>query len=107
MEIEERTDGDVTILELKGRMVGGEDDELLREEVENLVEAGRLNIILDMANVPNVDSACLGEILHCHIEVTKEGGTLKLVNVNEKLRGLLTQTRIAWVHDDLLSDPSP
>jgi anti-anti-sigma factor len=107
MEIEERTEGDVTTLELKGRMAGGEDDELLREEVESLIEEGRLNIILDMADVPNVDSACLGEILHCHIKVTKTGGTLKLVNVNEKLRGLLTQTRIAWVHDDLLGDPSP
>ena len=107
MEIGERTDGDVTILELKGRMLGGEDDELLREEVEDLVEEGRLTIILDMAGVPNVDSACLGEILHCHVKVTKKGGMLKLVNVNEKLRGLLTQTRIAWVHDDLLGDPSP
>ena len=107
MEIEERTEGNVTILELKGRMAGGEDDELLREEVEHLVDAGRLNIVLDMANVPGIDSAGLGEILHCHIKVTKKGGTLKLVNVNERLRGLLTQTRIAWVHDDLLSDPSP
>ncbi len=107
MEIEERTEGDITILELKGRMAGGEDDELLREEVESLVEEGRLTILLNMANVPNVDSACLGEILHCHIRVTKKGGTLKLVNVNEKLRSLLTQTRIAWVHDDLLSDPLP
>ena len=107
MEIEERTDGDVTILALKGKMVGGEDDELLRDDVESLIEEGRLNIILDMANVPDVDSACLGEILHCHVKVTKTGGTLKLVNVNEKLRVLLTQTRIAFVHDDLLGDPSP
>ena len=107
MEIEERTDGDVIILELKGEMAGGEDDELLREEVESLIEEGRLKIVLDMANVPDVDSACLGEILHCHIKVTKMGGALKLVNVSEKLRGLLTQTRIAFVHDDLLGDPSP
>ncbi len=107
MEIEERTEGDATALYLKGKMMAGEDDELLREEVESLVEAGRLNIVLDMAGVPDIDSACLGEILHCHIKVTKTGGTLKLANVNEKLRGLLTQTRIAWVHDDLLSDPLP
>ena len=107
MEIEERTEGNVTTLYLKGKMMAGEDDELLREEVESLVEAGRVNIVLDMADVPDIDSACLGEILHCHIRVTKKGGTLKLVNVNEKLRGLLTQTRIAFVHDDLLGDPSP
>ena len=107
MEIEERSEGDITILELKGRMAGGEDDELLREEVESLIEEGRLKVILDMAGVPNVDSACLGEILHCHIGVTKEGGKLRLVNPSEKLRILLTRTKIAWVHEDLLSDPPP
>ena len=107
MEIEERTDGDVTTLFLRGKMMVGEGDELLREEVESLVEAGRINIILDMASVPGIDSACLGEILHCHISVTKKGGELKLANVSEKLRVLLTRTKIAWVHEDLLSDPSP
>ena len=107
MEINEKADGDVTIFKLKGKMVGGDDDELLREEVESLVDAGNCNIILDMAGVPDVDSACLDEILHCHIKVTKKGGMLKLVNVNEKLRGLLTQARIALVHDDLLLDPLP
>ena len=107
MEIEERTEGDVTILDLKGKMVGGEDDELLREKVESLVEAGGLNIVLDMASVSDIDSACLGEILHCHIKVTQKGGTLKLVNLSEKLRVLLARTRIAWVHEDLLSDPPP
>jgi anti-sigma B factor antagonist len=107
MEIEERTEGDVTTLYLKGKMMAGEDDELLREEVEGLVEAGRLNIVLDMANVPGIDSAGLGEILHCHIRVTKKGGKLRLVNLSEKLRVLLTRTKVAWVHEDLLSDPPP
>ncbi len=107
MEIEERAEDDVTILDLKGKMVGDEDDELLREQIEDLVEAGRLNILLNMADVADIDSACLGEILHCHIKVTQKGGTLKLVNLSEKLRNLLTRTRIAWVHEDLLLDPSP
>jgi anti-anti-sigma factor len=107
MKIQERTEGDVTILFIKGKMVGGVDDEVLREEVGSLVEAGKLNIVLDMAAVPDIDSACLGEILHCHIKVTKKGGELRLVNLNERLRVLLTRTKIAWVHEDLLSEPPP
>ena len=107
MEIEQRTEGDVTTLYLKGKMTVGEGDELLREEVETLIEMDRVNIVLDMASVPDIDSACLGEILHCHIRVTKEGGELRLANVSEKLRVLLTRTKIAWVHEDLLSEPSP
>lgn len=99
MEIEKRTEGDVTILFLKGRMVGGEADNLLRDSVEDLIEAGRVNIILDMAGVPDIDSACLGEILYCHINVSRKGGKLKLVNLSEKLRGLLSRTRLAWVEE--------
>ena len=105
MKIEERTEGDVTTLFLKGKMMVGEDDELLRERIAKLVEADRVNIVLDMANVVAIDSGCLGEILHCHITVTKKGGKLRLVNPSEKLQGLLTRTKIAWVHEDLLSDP--
>ena len=99
MEIEKRTEGDVTILFIKGRMVGGEGDEMLRDKVEDLMETGRVNIILDMAGVPDIDSACLGEILHCHITVSRKGGKLKLVNLSEKLRGLLSRTRVAWVEE--------
>lgn len=103
MEIEERTEDDVTTLFLKGKMMVGEDDILLRERLETLVEADRIHIVLDMASVPDIDSACLGEILHCHIRVTKKGGKLRLVNLSEKLRVLLTRTKVAWVHEDLLS----
>ena len=100
MEIEERTEGDVTILALKGRMLIGEADKLLRETVEDLIEAGRVNIVLDLASVPHIDSACLGEILHCQIEVNRNNGTLKLANLSEKLRRLLSRTRIAWIEED-------
>jgi anti-anti-sigma factor len=104
MEIEKKTEGDATTLFLKGRMVGGKADTMLRDWVEDLIDAGRVNIVLDMAGVPDIDSACLGEILHCHIEVSREGGKLKLCNLSEKLRGLLSRTRVAWVEDGEPSD---
>ena len=53
MEIEVRSEGDVTILLLKGTMVGGQGDELLRDKVERLVKTGQVRIHLDMAGVPD------------------------------------------------------
>jgi anti-sigma B factor antagonist len=97
MEIEERTEGDVTTLFLIGKMVIGEGDKLLREKVEDLVEAGRVNIVLDMAGVPDIDSLCLGEITRSQMTLSQKGGTLRLVNLNERLRELLTRTRLAWL----------
>jgi anti-anti-sigma factor len=100
MEIEERTEDDVTILVLKGRMRVGEADRLLRKKVKSLLEAGRVRVVLDMNDVPDIDSACLGEILHSQIKVGRVGGKLSLANLSEKLRSLLSRTRVAWLEED-------
>jgi anti-anti-sigma regulatory factor len=71
MEIEEKTEGDVTTLLLKGNMVCGEGDKQLRGKVEGLVEAGRVNIVLDMAGVPDIDSLCLGEITRSQMTASR------------------------------------
>jgi len=93
MEFEERTEGDVTILDLKGRMVGGDGVEL-RDEIEGLVEDGRIHITINMADVAYVDSACLGEIVLCHKMVTGVKGEFKLLNPSESLRTLLSRMRL-------------
>jgi anti-sigma B factor antagonist len=97
MELEQRTEGDATILLLKGKMLGGRDDELLRDVVEDLVDAGRVNIVLDLAEVPYIDSACLGEIIHSYTMVSRKNGSLKLAHLNERLKSLLSRTRLDWV----------
>jgi anti-anti-sigma factor len=98
LEIEERTEGDVTTFFLKGRMIGGDGVEL-REEVESLVRDGSLNVVLDLAGVTYVDSACLGEIVLCHKTVCREGGKFKLLNPNESLRTLLSRMRLLSLFD--------
>jgi anti-sigma B factor antagonist len=100
MEIDERIEGDVTILDLKGKMVGSDDGELLRVEIESLVEDGSVNIVLNLAGVTYVDSACLGELVRCHKTVTRNEGKLKLVNPSESLRTLLSRTRLWSLFDE-------
>ena len=90
MEIEQRTEGDVTTLFLKGKMLGGAGDKLLREKVETLVEAGRVNIVLDLSDLLYVDSAGLGEIVRCFTTVGRKNGKLKIINIPERLRDLLS-----------------
>jgi anti-anti-sigma factor len=99
MEIEERTEGDVTILDLKGRMVGDDGVEL-REEVEGLVDDGKVHIALNMADVTYVDSACLGEIVFCHKLLAGNKGELKLMNASESLRTLLSRMRLLSLFED-------
>ena len=78
MKIVERQVGDVTILDLHGKILIGEGDDALRDAVTRLVDGGKTKILLNLADVPYVDSAGLGEIVRCYTTVSRKGGRLKL-----------------------------
>ncbi len=100
MEIEGRTENDITILDLKGKMFGEEDAERLREEIEGLVEEGSVNIVLNLADLTYIDSTCLGEIVRSHRAVAQSGGKLKLTNPSKGLRTLLTRMRLLSLFEE-------
>ena len=52
MKIDERNEGDVTVLDLQGKMLIGEGDELLRDKINVLVDGGKTKIVLNLADVP-------------------------------------------------------
>ena len=83
MQIEERNVGDVKVLDLKGKITLGEGDELLKDKVNSLVNQGSKKIILNLADVPYIDSAGLGEIVRTYTTVSRQGGSLKLLTVFE------------------------
>src|SRR3990170_4781861 len=74
MQIEERNAGDVTILDLKGKMTLGEGDEILKDKINSLVLQGRKKLVLNLADVPYIDSAGLGEIVRTYTTVRRQGG---------------------------------
>jgi anti-sigma B factor antagonist len=99
MKIVERQVKDVSILDLNGKIQIGEGDEALRNAVARLVQAGKKKILLNLAEVPYVDSAGLGEIVRCYTTVSREGGRLKLVNLTKKLQDLLAITKLLTVFE--------
>jgi anti-sigma B factor antagonist len=99
MNIDERNVGDVTVLDLKGKMLIGEGDELLREKINYLVEGGKNKILLNLAEVPYVDSAGLGEIVRCYTTVSRSSGQLKLMNLTKRLEDLMSITKLLTVFD--------
>ena len=99
MKIEERAVGGVTILDLQGKMLIGEGDELLREKINNLVENGTQKIVLNLAEVPYVDSAGLGEIVRCYTTGSRKSGKLKLLHLTKRIQDLLSITKLLTVFD--------
>jgi anti-sigma B factor antagonist len=97
MQIEERNVGDVVVLDLKGKVTLGAGDELLKDKVNSLVNQGHRKIILNLADVPYVDSAGLGEIVRTYTTVSRQGGSLKLLNLTKRITDLLSITKLLTV----------
>ena len=105
MKIVERQVGDVIILDLHGKILIGEGDDALREAVTKLVDGGKTRIVLNLADVPYVDSAGLGEIVRCYTTVSKKSGKLKLLNLTKKIQDLLSITKLLTVFETFESEP--
>jgi anti-sigma B factor antagonist len=99
MEIVERTAGDVTILDVTGKMTLGEGDEILKDKVHSLSLQGRKKIVLNLAGVPYIDSAGLGEIVRTYTTVSREGGSLKLLGLTKRITDLLSITKLLTVFE--------
>ena len=104
MQIEERAVGDVVILDLKGRITLGEGDELLKDKVNSLVNQGRRKIVLNLADVPYIDSAGLGEIVRTYTTVSRQGGSLKLLGLTKRITDLLSITKLLTVFETFDSE---
>ena len=105
MQIEERVVGGVTILDLSGKMTLGEGDELLREKIASLVNAGQKSLLLNLEGVPYIDSAGLGEIVRTYTTVSRQGGKLKLLNLTKRIQDLLAITKLLTVFETYESEP--
>ncbi len=104
MKIDERTVSDVTVLDLQGKLLIGEGDELLREKINSLVEGGKTKILLNLAEVPYMDSAGLGEVVRCFTTVSRKDGKLKLLNLTKRLQDLLSITKLLTVFEAFESE---
>ena len=103
--INERRVGDVTVLDLKGRVRIGGGTLALHKAIHCLVDEGKTQILLNLASVTHIDSSGLGELISSHITLSNEGGEIKLAHLTERLRDLMTITKLLTVFDVYDNEP--
>jgi anti-sigma B factor antagonist len=99
MKLSSRLVGEVTILDVEGKILLGEGDIEIKQAVDELLAHGRKNFLLNLAKVPYIDSAGLGQIIRCFTAIRKAGGALKLLSPNPRVIDLLTVTKLVNVFD--------
>jgi anti-sigma B factor antagonist len=100
LNIAERQAGNVTVLDMDGKITIGEGSVALRTAVRRMLEEGKRRILLNLAGVGYIDSSGIGELVSSYTAITKEeGGQLKLLHLTQKLQDLLTITKLLTVFD--------
>lgn len=97
--IKERQIGDVTVLDLKGRLRVGGATVALHRSFRSLVQEEKILILLNLSGVTHIDSSGLGELISSHVTVFNKGGEIKLVQLTETLRELMSVTKLLTVFD--------
>ncbi|HMO79614.1 MAG TPA: STAS domain-containing protein [Pyrinomonadaceae bacterium] len=99
INISERQAGDVTILDLEGKVTIGEGSVALRNAIRRLLGEGKNKILLNLGSVGYIDSSGIGELVSSFTAVNKEGGVLKLLNLTQKIQDLLAITKLLTVFE--------
>src|ERR671929_1900262 len=99
LDIKERQAGDVTVLDMDGKITIGPGSVALRTTIRRLLEEGKKKILLNLGGVGYVDSSGIGELGSSYTTINREQGQLKLLNLTQKIRDLLTITKLLTVFD--------
>jgi anti-sigma B factor antagonist len=99
MTLHERWVGDVTIIDIDGRITVEDGAGIFRDAVRQLVRQDRVKLVVNFHDVPYIDSTALGEVVRAYTSVTRKGGGLKLLNVTARVQELLVVTRLLSIFD--------
>ena len=91
--------GDVSVIDAVGRITLGEGSSIFRETLRELMAKGHKKILLNLGDVSYIDSSGIGELVSGFTTVTNQGGQLKLLNLNKRVKDLLQITKLYTVFE--------
>ena len=97
--INERRIGDVTVLDLKGRIRSTGITRGLHKSIRYLVEEGKTRILLNLAQVTHIELSGLEELVSSRATVSNKGGEIKLLHLTDQVREVITTANLSAVFD--------
>ncbi len=97
MKLNHREENGVMIVEPKGKIMGGPESTALHDLLHDLIDQGKMNVVIDLGKVDWMNSTGLGLLISGLTTLRKSGGELKLANVTDKIQSLLTITKLVTI----------
>src|SRR4029453_5077823 len=104
IKIEERAIGHVTVLDIVGRLTIDQAAQHLKDKINSLISQQRTQIVLNLKNVPYIDSGGLGQLVASYGSVMKGRGGLKVSNLPARKHHVLSITRLVTVFESFDSE---
>jgi anti-sigma B factor antagonist len=99
MKTSTRQTGDVTVVDISGRISLGEESAALRDLIRDLLRNGHRKIVLNLAQVDYMDSSGLGTLVSAVSTARRESGDIKLANLTDRVDDLMEVTRLYTVFE--------
>jgi anti-sigma B factor antagonist len=99
MKFKVREEGNVTIIDLSGKLMGGFDADVFRDLVHELIEKGRKKIVVNLAGIKWINSTGVGILITGYTTLRKNKGDLKLLNVSNKIESMLYVTKLNLIFE--------
>ena len=97
MKIKEKIEGDVAILEISGKLMGGPETQQIHDHIKGLIADNVNKVIINLSKVKWMNSSGLGVLMASYTTIKNKGGDLKLANVADKVNSLLMITQLMTI----------
>ncbi len=99
MKINEKPKDDIMVLQLSGKIMGGDDHDLFHSEIKTLINEGYVDVILNMSKVNWINSTGLGVLVSGFHSLKKNGGVMKICDVSSRIDNILNVTQLKLVFE--------
>lgn len=99
MKIKKRQEDEVMVLELSGKIMGGDDFDLFNNTIKDLVSDGFVDIVLNLKGVKWINSTGLGLMVSAYTSLVKQGGRMKVCEVSDRIDNILHVTQLELIFE--------
>jgi anti-sigma B factor antagonist len=96
--------GDVSIVDLSGRITLGDGAGIVRETVKDILKGGQKKLLLNLGDVSYIDSSGLGELVSAYATGASQGAQIKLLNAQKRVHDLIQLTKLYTVFESFTSE---